>query len=157
MAARCWSAGAVVGRRVVQVHARSPVDVRRLYRRRHPLIPKALGVFALGRGPRAPPHAAPPRRELGLRAVELLDADRSAGPDAWGYPWDVQTRWSFYPAGSPNVVATAFAASGLLEAGAAARAAVDLVDRAPRRRALGARRAVDRAGGVLRLSRRVGP
>ena len=29
----------------------------------------------------------------------------------------MQTRWSFYPAGSPNVVVTAFAASGLLEAG----------------------------------------
>ena len=45
----------------------------------------------------------------------------TAAPDrtVWGYPWDVQTRWSFYPAGSPNVVVTAFAASGLLEGAAA--------------------------------------
>ena len=56
--------------------------------------------------------------ELGLRAVDLLHADRMAGSRAWGYHWDMQTRWSFYPAGSPNVVVTAFGASGLLEAGA---------------------------------------
>jgi hypothetical protein len=41
--------------------------------------------------------------------------DQSAGERGWGYHWDMQTRWSFYPAGSPNVVVTAFAASGLLE------------------------------------------
>ena len=41
-------------------------------------------------------------------------------PSAWGYPFDVQTRWSFYPAGSPNVVVTSFAVQGLLEGAAAA-------------------------------------
>ena len=30
----------------MQLHARAPVDVRRLYRRRDALIPKALGIFA---------------------------------------------------------------------------------------------------------------
>ncbi len=44
--------------------------------------------------------------------------DRTAGPAAWGYPFDVQTRWSFYPAGSPNVVVTSFAVQGLLEGSA---------------------------------------
>jgi hypothetical protein len=117
-----WPEVLVGGRRrrqaLIQLHARSPVDVRRLYRRRHPLIPKALGVFG-SVGARAHRLTAAARpRELGLRALELLDADRTAGPRAWGYPWDMQTRWSFYPAGTPNVVATAFAASGLLEAGA---------------------------------------
>src|SRR5947208_13271656 len=57
-------------------------------------------------------------RDLAIRALELLDADRTAGPRAWGYPWDMQTRWSFYPAGTPNVVVTAFAAGALLEAAA---------------------------------------
>jgi hypothetical protein len=52
------------------------------------------------------------------RALEALFADHGAGPRAWGYPWDTQTRWGFYPAGSPNVVATTFAASGLLEGAA---------------------------------------
>ena len=128
-----WPRALVGGRRrrqaLAQLHARSPVDVRRLYRRRHPLTAKALGVFASveARAQRLTAAAAP--RGVGLRAVEALDGDRGAGPHAWGYPWDVQTRWSFYPAGSPNVVVTAFAASGLLETGAGTGRA-DLVDRA---------------------------
>jgi hypothetical protein len=128
-----WPRAVVGGRRrrqaVVQAHARSPVDVRRLYRRRAAVIAKALGVFA-SVGARAG-HLTPDAgsRGIALRAAELLDRDRSAGPHAWGYPWDVQTRWSFYPAGSPNVVATAFAASGLLEAGASTGRS-DLVERA---------------------------
>ena len=55
---------------------------------------------------------------LGLAALGLLDADHTAGPVAWGYPFDVQTRWSFYPAGSPNVVVTSFAVQGLLDGAA---------------------------------------
>jgi hypothetical protein len=99
----------------MQLHARSPVDVRRLYRRRHPLIPKALGIYgsvcarldALGSNSEV--------QDILQEALRLLVEDRSAEARAWGYHWDMQTRWSFYPAGSPNVVVTAFAASGLLE------------------------------------------
>jgi hypothetical protein len=117
-----WPQVLVAGRRrrqaLIQLHARSPVDVRRLYRRRHPLIPKALGVFG-SVGLRAHRLTAAPRPcELGMRALDLLDADHRGGPRAWGYPWDMQTRWSFYPAGTPNVVVTAFAAGALLEAAA---------------------------------------
>src|SRR5512132_2576874 len=102
---------------------------RRVSRRRHPQIAKALGLFG-SVGLRAHRLTGDPRpRELGTRALELLDADRGAGSRAWGYPWDMQTRWSFYPAGSPNVVATAFAAAGLLDAGLATGRA-DLVARA---------------------------
>ena len=93
------------------------------------MIPKALGIFASvearahrlsqAGGPSAP----------GRRALDLLDSDRTAGARAWGYHWDMQTRWSFYPAGSPNVVVTAFAASGLLE-GAALTGRAQLGERA---------------------------
>lgn len=34
----------------------------------------------------------------------------------WGYEFDVQTRWGFYAAKTPNVVATSFAAHGCLDA-----------------------------------------
>jgi len=36
---------------------------------------------------------------------------------SWGYEFDVQTRWAFYPAGSANMIATYFCARGLGEAG----------------------------------------
>jgi hypothetical protein len=120
-----WPGVLVGGRRrrqaVMQLHARSPVDVRRLYRRRHPLIPKALGIFgSIGvRSYRLGGADAP--LGLGIQALDLLNSDHMAGPRAWGYHWDMQTRWSFYSAGSPNVVVTAFGASGLLEAGAVVR------------------------------------
>ena len=115
-----WPKPLTAGRRrrqlFMQLHARSPLDIRRLYRRRHPLIPKALGIFG-SVGLRA--HGMQPEGRgltLGLDAIETLDADRTAGDRGWGYHWDMQTRWSFYPAGSPNVVVTTFAASALLEA-----------------------------------------
>lgn len=47
-------------------------------------------------------------------AQRILD-ERGAGP--WGYEFDVQTRWAFYPAGSPNVIAVTFALRALAAAG----------------------------------------
>jgi hypothetical protein len=115
-----WPRLLVGGRRrrqaIMQLHARSPVDLRRLYRGRHPLIPKALGIFA-SVGARAHRLTGEERSlRIAVRGAEILAADRTAGARAWGYHWDMQTRWSFYPAGSPNVVVSAFGAAGLLDA-----------------------------------------
>jgi hypothetical protein len=55
-------------------------------------------------------------RDAALEALGRLCEDRSAGEDAWGYPFPVQTRWSYYGAGTPNVVVTAFAVAALVEA-----------------------------------------
>jgi hypothetical protein len=115
-----WPQIIVGGRRrrqaVTQLHVRSPVDFRRVYRRGDPIVPKALALFASA-GLRinaltGDEHAG----QLALDALEILAADRQAGPYAWGYHWDVQTRWSFYPAGSPSIVNGAFAIAALLEA-----------------------------------------
>lgn len=97
---------------VVQAHVRSPVDLRRFRTQSRPLIPKTLGLF------------------LGVEASLTTGGDRTRvrseeiiarlGPGmAWGYPFDVQTRWSFYPAGSPNIVVTSFVSRGLAAAGGA--------------------------------------
>jgi hypothetical protein len=110
-----WPRPVVGGRRrrqvVVQLHARAPLDVRRLYRRSHPLIPKTLSLFSqasiglaeLAGDERFTSHAT--------RALNQLMAGAQRG--GWGYPFDVQTRWSFYPAGSPNAVVTSYAVAGL--------------------------------------------
>jgi putative inorganic carbon (hco3(-)) transporter len=99
---------------IVQLHARAPIDIRRLYgRREHPRIPKALALF--GQSALRLDAVAPDARlrAEGEQALRLLLAD---GGEAWGYPFDVQTRWSFYPAGAPNVVVTSFAGHALEEA-----------------------------------------
>ena len=118
-----WPAWLTAGRRrrqvIVQAHARAPVDIRRLYRRTHPQIAKALGVFG-SVGMRLARGGDRDAAALALAALDLLDGDRTGGSVAWGYPFDVQTRWSFYPAGSPNVVVTSFAVEALLEGAAAA-------------------------------------
>jgi hypothetical protein len=103
---------------LVQSHARMPVDVRRLYGGEHARIPKAIALF-LSTGLRAARLRGSSRQtSFVAEALELLLADGSTGGSAWGYPWDVQTRWSFYPAGAPNVVVTAFTGMALLEAAA---------------------------------------
>ncbi len=115
-----WPAPLVDGRRrrqaIIQLHARSPVDIRRLHRRHHSLVPKAPAL--LGQAASRLVAAYPDAHLSGLArdALETLCADTTCGEDGWGYPWDTQTRWSYYPAGSPNVVVTAFAANALAEA-----------------------------------------
>jgi hypothetical protein len=108
-----WPRAVVGGKRrrqaVAQLHARAPLDVRRLRRGERPPIPKALGAFG--------GVAARLGLEHAVAALDELDRTRDAGPHAWGYHWDVQTRWTFYPACTPNVVVTAFAARGLEEGG----------------------------------------
>lgn len=102
---------------IVQLHARAPFDVRKLYgRTEQPRIPKALGLFGQAALRLDAARSDPALRAQGMEALTLLAVDESAG-DAWGYPFDVQTRWSYYPAGAPNVVVTSFAGRALGEAG----------------------------------------
>jgi hypothetical protein len=59
-------------------------------------------------------------RQLAERAASdavALKLETDTGV-AWGYPFDVQFRWGFYAAGSPNVIATVFTANSLLTTGA---------------------------------------
>jgi hypothetical protein len=120
-----WPRVLVAGKRrrqaVIQLHARLPVDIRPLSRRTHRRIAKALALFAMA-DLRLARLGAPEAEGRAEAALARLSADRSAGAAAWGYPWDMQTRWSFYEEGSPNVVATAFAIAALAEGGHAERA-----------------------------------
>jgi hypothetical protein len=103
---------------IVQLHARLPVDLRGAYRRPAPLIPKTLGLFARTA---LDLHARTgDERYVALCATALDRTPALVSPGGatwWGYPFDVQTRWSFYPAGAPNVVVTSFVGMALLEAG----------------------------------------
>lgn len=119
-----WPRIFVAGRRrrqaIVQLHARSPFDIRRLYRRRpHSLVPKAPALLGQAAVRLWRMDGDPHVRALAEDALETLAGDVSCGEKAWGYPWDTQTRWSYYPGGSANIVATAFSADALAEAAGA--------------------------------------
>lgn len=84
----------------VQAHKRAGQWLRDLTDVPVVRMTKGMALFA---------HAAVLMGDQG-QADQLVDrilSERGSGP--WGYEFDVQTRWAFYPAGSPNVVATTFA------------------------------------------------
>lgn len=128
-----WPTFLTAGKRrrqaLIQLHARAPVDLRPLSRRSHRRIAKTLAVFALAELRLARLDGGEESLESASRALDLLAADEGAGPHAWGYPWDMQTRWSHYRAGTPNVIVTAFAIRALRE-GAERTSAARLRERA---------------------------
>jgi hypothetical protein len=101
----------------IQALKRSPVNLRRALG--VPRLPhaKALALLtsAHARMALADSDARWPRltRELGAQLASATV--RGDGP-GWGYDFDVQTRWAFYPHGQANAVATAFAIHALLDA-----------------------------------------
>ena len=113
-----WPRVLVAGKRrrqaLVQLHARSPLDLRPLSRQTHRRIAKTLALFAMA-DQRLAQLGLPDARPRAERALDLL----TVGAPAWGYPFDVQTRWSFYGQDSPNVVVTAFAINALADGGRA--------------------------------------
>lgn len=98
---------------VIQLHARAPIDIRRAYRRPYSRISKALALFGSASVLLWKLTQDESHRRQAHAALDALMEDRSAGSSAWGYPWDTQTRWGFYRAGSPNIIATVFAAEAL--------------------------------------------
>jgi len=92
---------------------RSPVDLRAMLRVRPVRMAKTLGLVA-GSLAMAPWLPAASERRAAL-AQDLRDARNSDG--GWGYEFDVEMRWGGYPAGSSNIVATAFVVDGLRKGG----------------------------------------
>jgi hypothetical protein len=95
---------------LVQALRRSPVNLRPLLavRRQAHLKGLALAASACAAAGRSG-HAA------GLAARVLALSMATDAGIAWGYNFDVQTRWGYYRAGQPNAVATVFAAHALLD------------------------------------------
>ena len=64
--------------------------------------------------------ASPMWLERALRLGRSAAAEQLSGRYAglWCYEFDVQTRWAYYPASVPNLVATTFCADGGLDTGA---------------------------------------
>ena len=107
--------GRPFGRRVlIQTVKRSPVNLRPALRIQRAWNAKAVGLVASGYArlfAARDAAAAAARRWLDW-LVERSTADVGLG---WGYHFDVQTRFFFYRAGTPNTIATSFAGHALLD------------------------------------------
>lgn len=94
----------------------SPLNLRPLLGIRPARNHKAIGLVASGYGylgACGDEAAATAARRL-CEWLVAAHVGGSAGR-AWGYHFDVQTRFFAYPAGSPNTIATAFVGHGLLD------------------------------------------
>jgi hypothetical protein len=115
--ARATRSSALARRVVTQANKLSPVNLRvpLLIRQRHNSATAALVASGYLHLEHAGDQtaAAPARRWL-----DWLKANAVESPSglAWGYDFDVQTRFFFYPAGTPNTIATCFALRALLAA-----------------------------------------
>ncbi|MBN1459731.1 MAG: hypothetical protein JXA57_09335 [Armatimonadetes bacterium] len=106
---------------LIQLRKRAPVDLAPLLGVRPRLIAKALGCFltAEARYQAAEQEPSPARPEMAQSlATSMTEAVGNCGEGAWGYEFDVQTRWAYYAAGSPNLISTFFVGRALAEAGA---------------------------------------
>ena len=102
---------------VIQAVKRSPVDLRPLLGVPPRRIAKALGLVASGYAALDEAGWGGPARERAQALLEWLEQARvpASGSRAWGYEFDVQTRWAFYPAGTPNIIVTTFVANAFLD------------------------------------------
>ena len=102
---------------VVQAFKRSPIDFRPLFGVRPRRIAKGIGLFASAYALLEESGWPGPARERGLSLLEWLSEHRRLSSDrrAWSYEFDVQTRWAFYPAGTPNVIVTTFVGNAYLD------------------------------------------
>ncbi|MEU1201233.1 hypothetical protein ABZ446_34140 [Streptomyces sp. NPDC005813] len=106
-----------VGRQVLlQTVKRSRIDLRPVLGI-HPLRTATAAGTAAGACARL--SASPVWRERALRLGRSAAAEQLSGRYAglWRYEFDVQTRWAYYPASVPNLVATTFCADGCLDTG----------------------------------------
>ena len=113
---------------VVRRHARLRQAVLQL-RKRGFVSPDVLGVTPFVMAKTLGSHltavsrlhrAGDPAAEIFIRelAGQLLNDPSIAriGGGAWGYEFDVQTRWAYYPQGEPNSIVTYFVGRAFLDA-----------------------------------------
>jgi len=101
----------------IQLRKRVPVEVGGLLGVQPFAMAKTVGSLLWAEA-RVQSLGHPPLPARAQRLYEQLErCEGRAGDGGWGYEFDVQTRWGYYPAGSPNLIATAFVGRGLMAAG----------------------------------------
>ena len=106
----------VLRQAILQAVKRSRIDLRGILGIRPLRTATATGTAA---GACARLSASPVWQERARRLGLWTAAEQMSGRYAglWRYEFDVQTRWAYYPASVPNLVATTFCADGCLDTG----------------------------------------
>ena len=101
----------------IQLVKRSPIDLRSVLGVPEMRIAKGLGLVASGYALLQDAGWDGPADVRGKALLEGLVAQRLVNRDrrAWGYEFDVQTRWAYYPRGTPNIIVTTFVANAFLD------------------------------------------
>jgi uncharacterized protein YyaL (SSP411 family) len=109
--------GRPLGKRILaQAVKQSPVNLRPLLRIRPARNAKAIALVASAYANLARAGDDEAARAATRWLDWLLDhSDGGPGTLAWGYHFDVQTRFFGYPRGTPNAIASSFAAHALLD------------------------------------------
>jgi len=107
----------VLRQAAIQAVKVSPINPRRILRVPRTQNAKAIALFASAYARLALEEQDGRFRSLALELADrLVDRALAVGEGvAWGYPFDVQTRWGFYPRTQPNAVVTSFAAHALMD------------------------------------------
>jgi hypothetical protein len=117
-AAPILTLGTPLGRRVLmQAVKLSPLNLRPALRIAPAYNAKAIGLVASGYSRLHAATGEASAREHASRWLSWLCDHHSGGGDglAWGYPFDVQTRFFGYRRGTPNSIATSFVAHAFLD------------------------------------------
>jgi hypothetical protein len=109
--------GARARQAIIQLRKRCPVDLGPMLGVKPFVMAKTAGAFVTACARRTVDAAT--REDLDALRRILPTTEGCLGDGRWGYEFDVQTRWAYYPKGSPNLIATFFVARGAGEAGCA--------------------------------------
>jgi hypothetical protein len=109
--------GTALGRRLLtQAVKVAPVNIRPILGIKTDWNPKAVALLASGYARLWAAHGDEGARAHAIRWLEwLLQRSRSEIGLGWGYHFDVQTRFFGYARGTPNAIATSFAAHAFLD------------------------------------------
>lgn len=113
-----WMRGSVRGRQfAIQVRRRLPLELGPVLRIYPFIMAKSVACHLMAVSRQEPSSD----RDSDIDALTsiLYETRGNLGAGMWGYEFDVQTRWSYYPAGTPNLITTAFVCRALAEAGVA--------------------------------------
>jgi len=104
-----------------QVRRRLPFEIGPLLGVAPFTMAKTVGCYLMAAARRGGVVSLPDGSETTIPALlgALVACEGALGDGRYGYEFDVQTRWAYYPKGTPNLIATYFVGRGLMEAGLA--------------------------------------